>query len=189
MRRAELLRYNTSSTMRIIDLTQTLFDHMPVYPGDPDLILTQIQTIEKEGWNMGRIEMNLHDGTHVNAPIHMTTRGKTLDELPLEHFTGQCVLYKDGMTFDRNMGVIFTIKNIDMALAKQLAQMPPKFVGLSDRFEFDIEVEKYLLANDIVSYERLANTDKLPEQFMFYGFPLRIKEGDGSPVRAVAVIE
>jgi len=42
----------------------------------------------------------------------------------------------------------------------------------------------------IISYENLVNTEKLPgdKQFMFYGYPLKIKDGDGSPVRAVAVI-
>lgn len=161
---------------------------MPVYPGDQDLILKRIQTIDKDGWNMRRIEMNLHDGTHLNAPIHMTSDGKTLDNLPLERFNGTCVLYKNDVVFDPNVGVIFTTRNIDMTIAQQLVKTPPKFIGLSDQFEFDIEVEKFLLKYDIISYENLANTDKLPEKFIFYGFPLRIKEGDGSPVRAVAVV-
>ena len=42
----------------------------------------------------------------------------------------------------------------------------------------------------IISYENLVNTEKLPsgKQFVFYGFPLKIRDGDGSPVRAVAII-
>lgn len=173
--------------MHIIDLSKPFYDHMPVYPGDPDILIKQIQTLEKEGWNMSRIEMNLHDGTHVNAPIHMAKGGKTLDDLPLDRFTGQCTLYQEDMSFDPNIGVIFTIQNIDMDIAQQLVKTPPKFIGLSDQFEFDIAVEKFLLEHDIVSYENLTNTDKLPQKFIFYGFPLKIKDGDGSPVRAVAV--
>lgn len=174
--------------MKFVDLTKPLFDHMPVYPGDPDLIITQIQTLEKDGWNMRRIQMNLHDGTHVNAPVHMAAGGKSLDDLALNLFSGTCVLYTENMVMKPDTGVIFTTKNIDMALAQHFVQTPPKFIGLSDQFEFDIDVEKFLLEHDIISYENLANTDKLPKQFMFYGFPLRIKEGDGSPVRALAVL-
>lgn len=172
----------------IIDLSQPLFDHMPVYPGDPDLILTKIQTFEKEGWNMHRIEMNLHDGTHVNVPIHMTITGKTLDEISLENFFGPCVLYTEGMSFNKNTGVIFASKNIDKTIAEQLIKTPPKFIGLSETFEFDIALEKLLLEHDIISYENLTNCDKLPEKFIFYGFPLNIRAGDGSPVRAIALI-
>ena len=130
---------------------------------------------------MSRIEMNLHDGTHVNAPIHMAVGGKTLDDLPLNRFSGKCVLFTENILIKPDTGVIFTTRNIDMALAQQLVQTPPKFIGLSDQFKFDIAVEKFLLEHDIVSYENLANTDKLPQTFIFYGFPLKIKDGDGSP--------
>ena len=53
------------------------------------------------------------------------------------------------------------------------------------------EVHKVLLAKDveIVIVEGLANLDQLPERFTFIGFPLNFKGRDGSPVRAVAVVE
>jgi kynurenine formamidase len=41
---------------------------------------------------------------------------------------------------------------------------------------------------EIVIVESLANLDALPEDFLFIGFPLRFDGGDGSPIRAVAVI-
>jgi kynurenine formamidase len=42
---------------------------------------------------------------------------------------------------------------------------------------------------EIVVVEGLTNLDKLPGQFTFIGFPLNIKGRDGSPIRAVAVID
>jgi arylformamidase len=53
------------------------------------------------------------------------------------------------------------------------------------------EVHLALLHKDveIVIVEGLTNLDKLPEQFTFAGFPLNIKGRDGSPIRAVAIIE
>jgi arylformamidase len=42
---------------------------------------------------------------------------------------------------------------------------------------------------EIVVVEGLTNLDKLPEQFTFIGFPLNIKGRDGSPIRAVAVVD
>lgn len=175
--------------MLTIDLTQPVFDRMPVYPGDPDVTITHIHTIRKEGWNLRSITMTTHTGTHVNVPCHMVPSGKSLDNLPLNAFFGQAVLYTPDIGFERTTGVIFSETNITMSIATELVKMPPKFIGLSEKYEFDIEVERYLLENGIISYENLTNTDKLPERFLFYGIPLRIRGADGSPVRAFATID
>ncbi len=42
---------------------------------------------------------------------------------------------------------------------------------------------------EIVIVEGLTNLEKLPESFIFSGFPLNIKGRDGSPIRAVAIVE
>lgn len=37
--------------------------------------------------------------------------------------------------------------------------------------------------------ENLCNLEKLfGREFMFYGFPLRVRKGSGSPIRAVAIV-
>jgi len=173
--------------MKIIDLSQTLYDHMPVYPGDADVIIEQAQTFAKDGWNMKRIHINLHNGTHVNIPIHGTKNGRNLDSYIIDDFIGKSFLFMSEKDIKKGYGVIFSDKNIDWDLAKIIVKRKPKFIGLSEKFEFDIEIEKFLLEKEIISYERLANTQKLPKEFMFYGVPLNIKEADGSPVRAFAV--
>lgn len=42
---------------------------------------------------------------------------------------------------------------------------------------------------EIVIVEGLTSLDKLPQQFTFIGFPMNIKGRDGSPIRAVALVE
>jgi len=42
------------------------------------------------------------------------------------------------------------------------------FIGLPRHFEFDLDIEKYLLEHDIISFERLENTDTLPKTFFFH---------------------
>ena len=76
-----------------------------------------------------------------------------------------------------------------MDLAQVIVKKRPPFIGLSSEFEIDEDVEKNLLKNDIICFERLANTENLPKSFFFHGAPLKIKEGDGSPVRAYATIK
>jgi len=43
-----------------------------------------------------------------------------------------------------------------------------------------------LLGADLPIVENLRGLDSLPERFRLYAFPLRLRDGDGSPVRAVA---
>lgn len=176
------------SGMKVIDLTLPIYTGMPVYPGDPEASIELIQTLGKEGWNMRRVQINTHDGTHVNAPVHGVANGKTLDDFPLESFCGATVIYKSGMTMSPDKGIIFREQNIDTAIAEQIKQSRPHFVGLSSAYEADVDIERDLLKENIILFERLHNLDQLPDEFTFYGMPLKIKEGDGSPVRAFALV-
>ena len=161
---------------------------MPVYPGDLEASVNLIQTLRKDGWNMHRIEMNAHDGTHVNVQIHGVENGKSLDDYPLERFCGPARIYNPLIQMNKDEGIIFRDQNLDKEIAKRIKTAKPRFVGLSSKFEFDVDIEKDLLNEDIILFERIANTEHLPETFYFYAMPLKIKEGDGSPVRAFAVV-
>ncbi len=172
--------------MKIIDLSLSVHPGMFVYSGDPEVDVEQVQTLERDGWNMKRLHINGHDGTHVNVPIHCKAGGKTLDDYVVEDFCGECVLYESQEDITADTGVLFR-EQITLELAKRIREIRPSFVGLSAEFEFDIVIEKFLLQNDILCFERLTNTDQLPKKFFFHGVPLKIKEGDGSPIRAYAI--
>jgi len=85
--------------MKIIDLSQPLYSGMPVFPGDPEVVIEQQQTFKEDGWNMKRVNINLHDGTHLNVPIHGTKDGRTLDSYKIEAFIGKCRVYKNRAIF------------------------------------------------------------------------------------------
>ncbi len=79
--------------------------------------------------------------------------------------------------------------------AEWLRGLKLKGVGLdtisADRFDsLDFPVHKTLLGSDCIIIENLTNLDKLPNHsFLFSCFPLNFKQADGSPVRAVAIID
>lgn len=175
--------------MKIIDLSLPIQTGMPVYPGDPEASIELIQTITKDGWNMRRIQINSHDGTHVNAQIHGVENGKNLDDYDLGQFCGQARIYNPTIPINSDEGVIFRDRNIDKDITEEIKRAHPRFVGLSSNFEFNVDIEKEFLKDDLILFERLANLDKLPETFKFFGVPLKIKDGDGSPIRAFAVID
>ncbi|MEM7120453.1 MAG: cyclase family protein [Pseudomonadota bacterium] len=175
--------------MRVIDLTLPMHADMDVYPGDPPPRYDLIEVFAETGWNMKRLEMNGHDGTHVNVPLHATADGKNLDDYDLSAFVGEAVLYESDDDITPDMGLIFHATDISWPTAQAIVDIGPRFIGLPARFEFDIAIERWLLERDVVSFERLINTDQLPKTFFFHGAPLKIVHGDGSPVRAYALVD
>lgn len=177
--------------MIVINLSQPIYDNMSVYPWDPEVHLTPVFTVEKDQWAVTRIEMVTHDATHVNVPRHIDTKGKTLSEYQLSDFIAETKVFQTPKDVQKDKGVLFTNHPITMELAKIIARQKPAFVGLSEKFDFDLEAERYLLEQGIISFEKLTNCEQLPrnETFTFYGIPLNIKDADGSPVQAFAVIK
>lgn len=175
--------------MKIIDLTWVLKDGKEYYPWDPKVEIKNIQIIDKDWWNLKQIKINSHDWTHVNVPIHCKIWGKTLDDYSVDDFIWKSVLYESIEDIRTWYWIIFDDIDITFDIAYKIVELKPQFVWLSDKFEFNIEVEKYLLENDIISFERLTNTNKLPKSFIFHWVPLKIKEWDWSPVRAYAILQ
>jgi kynurenine formamidase len=175
--------------MKIIDLSVPLYSGMPAYPGDPQSSIELVQTIRDHGWELRRIDISSQQGTHVNVPSHAVAGGKTLDDYSLSDFCGNARIYRPDMPMSPADGVLFRDQTIDDRIAEEIERRQPRFIGLSCKYDFDAVIEKELLAAGIISFENLANLHELPDSFMFYGMPLRIRAGEGSPVRAFAVVE
>ena len=76
--------------MKIYDISQEVFS-CAVYPGDPK---PEKQTVYSTGagdlYNLSFFTMCAHNGTHVDAPFHFLHDGKTVDQIDLSHFVGDC---------------------------------------------------------------------------------------------------
>jgi kynurenine formamidase len=64
----------------------------------------------------------------------------------------------------------------------------PSVASLQDRQELT-EVHQILLRGEVVIVECLINLRLLPPEVFFIALPLKIQGGDGSPVRAVALVD
>ncbi len=64
----------------------------------------------------------------------------------------------------------------------------PSVASLQDKAELT-EVHQILLRGEVVIVECLANLRDLPPQVTFIALPLKIDQGDGSPIRAIAMID
>ena len=78
--------------MKIIDLTHTIKENMPVYPGTEPPSLKVANTVEKDHFKETLLTMYSHTGTHVDAPAHVFEGKPTLDTLPAAQFTGKALV-------------------------------------------------------------------------------------------------
>jgi arylformamidase len=79
----------TSDCMLLYDVTRPLSPTLPVYPGDPVVELTPLaQCAWGDGFNMTRIVLSSHTGTHIDAPRHFFDAGKAVDRLDLPVLIG-----------------------------------------------------------------------------------------------------
>ena len=95
------------SHARFIDLTHAFGPDTIVWPTEQDFRLVVQHAEEVAGgyyYASNRLEMPEHGGTHIDAPIHFSRDGKTLDEIPIEQLvgagvrinvTGSCVRDRD----------------------------------------------------------------------------------------------
>ena len=176
--------------MKLVDLTYPISDGMPVYPGDPAVSVHIAHRIESHGWELRELSFGSHTSTHVDAFSHMDEDGANLDQIPLDRFLGPavCVSATDG--FPGNVGLIFRDGTIDEEVVGRICQAGAGFVGISIAVEFSVEAERALLKAGVLTFTCLVNVEQLPtdQGFTFVGLPLKIKDGDGSPVRAAAIL-
>lgn len=225
---------------RIVDLSQEIYQGMPVYAGHLKTVVWQHHTFEDTAPNFdsGFAYQSLglmlcdHGPTHVDAISHLdpSPSAPTIDVMPLETFfgTGTCldvsgveareyvgadrleaaaagVDVRDGDvlllrtgTADRFGGSrAYTTEypGLDGSAADWLRERRVKIFGVdspSPDNPIDRVYPVHLMCREqgITHYENLANLGAVAgRRFTFFGLPLRIRGGHGSPVRAVAILD
>ena len=177
--------------MKFIDLSHIVTDNMPVFPGDPAMSLTQVASVDKEGYTDHELHTLMHVGTHIDAPLHMIAGGKRISEIPPEHFIGPGVLIdvrgKNEITADslknKNIGagsvvLLFSgyskkyktpeydinFPKISLDFAGSLVEIKVKILGLdfiNPDTEDSFPIHKKLLGNDVLIIENLTNLESL----------------------------
>lgn len=213
--------------MKVIDLTHTISENMPVYPGTEEPKLEVANTYEKDGFKETLLTMFSHTGTHMDPPAHLFAQRTTLDSLPIDQFIGKGLVIDCS---DLQEGQRITMKYIECVQEKaDQAEFILFHTGWDDRWgtssyfgEYPYiteEVAEYLIhskkkgvgldvigidpisdenltihrklfaKNDIVVIENLACLGKIGnELFTFCALPIKYKNSDGAPIRAIAVL-
>lgn len=76
--------------MHIYDISLTISPKLPVWPGDPPIDIERVSNIAAgDDANVSRVNMGVHSGTHVDAPLHFIAEGDPVDQLDLKTLTGR----------------------------------------------------------------------------------------------------
>jgi arylformamidase len=86
-----------SAATRIYDISVPLRTGGLVYPNNPPISITAVQSIAAGATaNVSRIDLGSHTGTHVDAPKHFIDSGTGVDAMPLDVLMGPARLIAFG---------------------------------------------------------------------------------------------
>ena len=94
--------------MKVVDLTLTISNKIPTFPGSPQPNFIPWENIKEDGYNLELLFLSSHTGTHMDAPHHLIEKGSKIHEIRLEKLVSEASLIKS----KKNGGEIITKTDI-----------------------------------------------------------------------------
>lgn len=190
--------------MKLYDITQELFS-CNVYPGDPKperRVL--LSTAAGDVCNLTALSICAHNGTHIDAPFHFLGEGKTVDQLDLSVFVGDCFVARhEGDVTEADAKVILEkargAKRLLIAgpatvtapAARVFADSGILLLGNESQTvgpeNAPMEVHLILLGKGIALLEGVVLTDIPEGPYFLSAAPLNLGGADGAPCRAYLI--
>lgn len=199
--------------MKMYDVTATIYEGMTVYKNKPEK-QPKFNTVTNGYVTETRMELDVHTGTHVDAPLHMVVDGDTFESVPMESLVGQAKLFdltdvEDGITksdlekFDIEKGDFVLLKtknsfdeefNFDFIYltkdgAEYLTEIGVRGVGIDtlgiERDQEGHPTHKTLFGNKIIIIEGLRFKEVEQGEYFMVAAPLKIEGTDASPARVL----
>ena len=192
--------------MKLYDISQEVFS-CDVYPGDPKPEKQVLcATSAGELYNLTAFSMCAHNGTHIDAPFHFLPHGKTVEQMDLSAFVGECYVARhEGeltaadaeeiwMRADGAQRILIAGKaTVTAEAAEAFAAHPIRLLGNEGQTvgpeEAPMEVHLILLGRGIVLLEGIVLTDVPQGRYFLSAAPLNLGGADGAPCRAYLIGE
>lgn len=190
--------------MKIYDISQEVFS-CAVYPGDPEPEkLTLYSTGEGDLYNLTFFAMCAHNGTHIDAPFHFLHHGKTVDQMDLSHFVGDCYVarHRGDVTAADARQILSKASGIQRILiagpvtvtaeaAEVFAAGNLKLLGNEGQSvgpeDAPMQVHLILLKREVALLEGIV-LDSVPEgKYFLSAAPLNLAGVEGAPCRAYLI--
>ena len=191
---------------KIYDISQEVFS-CAVYPGDPR---PEKQIVYSTGagdlYNLTSFAMCAHNGTHVDAPFHFLHNGKTVDQMDLSTFVGECyvarhegdVIAADAEDIlkkaDGAERVLIAGKaTVTAEAAEVFASGRIKLLGNEGQTigpeDAPMQVHLILLRREIALLEGIVLNEVPEGRYFLSAAPLNLGGADGAPCRAYLIQE
>jgi len=209
---------HTGVMMRIHDVTRLISEDMTVYKDreSKKVKRTVVADYEKSDYYESRMDMDMHCGTHIDAPLHMLKGGDTIEKYDLSKFIGDCKVFDltdvdeairkkdiENLDIQKDDIVIFKTKNsfdevynpkfvyIEEDAALYLSEKGIKTVGIDamsiERDKKEHPSHKIILGANIGVIEDLYLKNVGQGQYFLSALPLNIRGSEASPIRAVLI--
>jgi arylformamidase len=177
---------------QIIDISQPLFD-CEVYPGDTAPSFKRVKTMEADKYNLTDITLCVHNGTHVDAPLHFIDGGAGVGDLPLDVYYGKCVVktWDSMIPLDCERLLLKGGHVITVADAELIVKSGVRLIGVESQSVGDADspmpVHLTLLGAGVIPLEGLLLSHVDEGEYTLSAMPLNVGKCDGSPVRAFLI--
>lgn len=202
--------------MRMHDVSMAVDQYIPVYNNKADK--KPVFTIDRD-YNSGNvyesvIKMNMHTGTHIDAPLHMLIGGNTIDKLDITKLVTECTVFDFQDVQDKISSEDLKRKNIksgsfillktrnsfyegfdpefvyvDATGAEYLKELQISGVGIDslgiERAQPGHETHKTLLGNGIIILEGLRLADIEEGVYQMVALPLKLIGTEAAPARVI----
>jgi arylformamidase len=196
--------------VEIFDVSVPLRPGVPIYPGDPELTLERVRSVaDGSAYNVSRLELGVHTGTHVDAPAHVADGVAGVDELPLEVLIGPATVFDATSASALDAAALeaagvggerVLLKTRNSALwsrdgfaedylallpdaAAMLVEQGARLVGVDYLTVGDETVHHTLLDAGVIALEGLDLSRVEPGAYELVCAPLKLVGSDGAPAR------
>ena len=157
-------------SLKIHDLSLTIYPGMQSWPNDAGVELTQEESLSKgDAYNCSRLVCSSHIGTHIDAPYHFTEDGKGIDEVNLYDLIGEALVVE---TAAADLITAAELRDVDLRTYKRILFKTRNSELLADRtfhedyVALDYSAAQLLVENgvmvvgiDYLSIEAFADTE------------------------------
>jgi arylformamidase len=205
--------------MKVYDISVPIRPGMIVYDGNPEVALERVDSIPDGAHaNVSRLELGVHTGTHVDAPLHFIEGAAGSESLELEPLIGPAVVVDatsaDGVLNEEMLGGLNIPTGVERVLlkttngrlwerdsfsrefirltgsgARYLIGRGVRVVGIDFLSIGNEEAHQELLGRGVVPLEGLDLRHVEAGEYQLICLPLRLEGSDGAPARAILIRE
>ncbi|UCZ55257.1 cyclase family protein [Bacillus shivajii] len=199
--------------MKMYDITTPIYEGMPVYKNKEEK-QPKVESTTNAHVTESRLSLDVHTGTHIDAPLHMINDGETFETLDIDDLVGSSKVIdltnvEGGITkdhlqsFDIEKGDFILIKtknsfdeefNFEFIYlaesgAKYLAEKEIRGVGIDalgvERAQEGHPTHKTLFGSNIIVIEGLELKEVPEGSYFMVAAPIKLVGTDASPARVL----